>query len=80
MTRLDDFSPIGLLFVGSLMKYPKMAVPWATNLLHFHLTFKNVFCILALFGLAAVLATLKKLGNFFQIIWSPWLQAKKDQS
>jgi hypothetical protein len=44
------------------------------NLSHFHLhkLFKNVFCILALFVLAAVLATLKKIGQFFsKIIWSP---------
>jgi len=44
-----------------------MAVPLATNVLHFHLNklFKNVFCILALFGLAAVLATFQKIGQFF---------------
>ncbi len=40
-----------------------MAVP----LLHFHLNelFKNVFCILAEFSLAAVLATFEKIGRFF---------------
>jgi hypothetical protein len=44
-----------------------MAVPWASNLLHFHLNklFKNVFCILALFGLAAGLATFQNIGRFF---------------
>jgi hypothetical protein len=44
-----------------------MAVPLATNLLHFHLNklFKSVFCILALFGLAAVLATFQKNGRFY---------------
>jgi len=41
-----------------------MAVPWATNLLYFHLNklFKNVFCILELFGLAAVLVSFQKIG------------------
>ena len=44
-----------------------MVVPWAINLLHFHLNklFKNVFCIFELFGLAAVLATFQKIGRFF---------------
>jgi hypothetical protein len=44
-----------------------MAVPLATNLLHFHLNklFKNVFCILAFFVLVAVLATFQKIGQFF---------------
>ncbi len=44
-----------------------MAVPWFTPLLHFHLNkqFKNVFCILALFGLAAVLATFQTIGQLF---------------
>jgi hypothetical protein len=44
-----------------------MAVPWATHLLHFHLNklFRNVFCILALFGLATVLATFQKIGQFY---------------
>jgi hypothetical protein len=51
-----------------------MAIPWAKNLSHFHLNklFKNMVCIMALFGLATVLATLKNLGEFFQIIWSHW--------
>jgi hypothetical protein len=44
-----------------------MAVPWDTNLLHFdsNKLFKNVFCILVLFGLADVLATFQKIGQFF---------------
>ncbi len=44
-----------------------MAAPWATNLLHFdsNRLFKNVFCILVLFGLADVLATFQKIGQFF---------------
>ncbi len=44
-----------------------MVVPWATNLLCFHLNkvFKNVFCILELLGLAAVLAIFQKIGWFF---------------
>jgi hypothetical protein len=48
-----------------------MAIPWATNLLHFHLDelFKNMVCILALLGLATVLATFQKIGQIlFQII------------
>jgi hypothetical protein len=46
-----------------------MAIPWATNLFHFHLNklFKKGFVIWHYF----VLATFQKLGNFFQIIWSP---------
>jgi hypothetical protein len=44
-----------------------MAIPWATNLLHFHL--KKVFkkwLIIWHYFLATYLATLKKLGDFFQ--------------
>jgi hypothetical protein len=37
VTRLGNFSPIRLLFVGSLKNSPKMAISWSTNLLHFHL-------------------------------------------
>ncbi len=83
VTRLGKFSTIRLLFVGSfgifeIKKWPnlKMATPLATSLLHSQLNkmFKNMVCILALFGLATVLATFQKiLGNFFQIIWSPCL-------
>jgi hypothetical protein len=37
--------------------------------------FKNMVCILALLGLATVLATFQKIGQFlFQIIWSPCSQ------
>jgi hypothetical protein len=46
VTRLGNFSPIRLLFVGSLKKYPqKYTILWAANLLHFHLNtlFKNGF-------------------------------------
>jgi hypothetical protein len=41
-----------------------MAIPLATNLSHFHLNelFKNMVCILALLGLATVLATFQKIG------------------
>jgi hypothetical protein len=39
-----------------------MAIPLATNLLHFHLS--KLFS-LGLFGLAAVLATFQKIGQFF---------------
>jgi hypothetical protein len=49
----------------------------ATSLFHFQVNklLKNMVCILALFGLSTVLATFQKiLGDFFQIIWSPWLQ------
>jgi len=45
-----------------------MATPLATSLLHFQLKkmFKNMVCILGLFGLATVLATFQKiLGDFF---------------
>jgi hypothetical protein len=44
-----------------------MAVPRATHLLHFPLNklFKNVFCILSFFGLAAALATFQKIGRLF---------------
>ncbi len=50
---------------------PKMVTPLVTSLLHFHQCklFKNMVCILALFGLFWLL--FKKLGNCFQIIWSP---------
>jgi hypothetical protein len=46
-----------------LIEEPKMAIPWASNLLHFHLNkwFKNRFCNLA-FGLAPFLATFQKIG------------------
>jgi hypothetical protein len=40
-----------------------MVIPWATNLLHFHL-FKMV-SNLALFYLATYLATFQKIGRFF---------------
>jgi hypothetical protein len=41
-----------------------MTIPWATNLLHFHLNklFKKW---LALFCLATVLSTFQKIGRFF---------------
>jgi hypothetical protein len=45
-----------------------MVTPLATSLLHFQLKkmFKNMVCILGLFGLATVLATFQKiLGDFF---------------
>ncbi len=61
-----EFSPIRLLFVSlrffKRRNSPKMATNWATNLLNFHLNklFKNMVCIVALFGLATVLATFPK--------------------
>jgi hypothetical protein len=63
VTKLGDVSPVRLFFVGSLIKYPKNGSTLGFNFfLHFHLhkLFENVFCILA-----AVLADLKKLGDFF---------------
>jgi hypothetical protein len=54
----------------------KLVTPLAASSLHFQLNklFKNMVCILALFGLATVLATFQKIfGNFFLIIWSPCL-------
>jgi hypothetical protein len=47
-----------------------MMTPLATSLLQFQLKkmFKNMVCILGLFGLATVLATFQKiLGDFFSI-------------
>jgi len=47
-----------------------MMAPLATSLLQFQLKkmFKNMVCILGLFGLATVLATFQKiLGDFFPI-------------
>jgi hypothetical protein len=43
---------------------PRMAIPWATNLLQFYLNelFKNMVCILALLGLTTALATFQKIG------------------
>jgi hypothetical protein len=51
-----------------------MTILWATNLLHFHLNkpFKNGFLFgIILFGNFFGNFS-KKLGDFFQIIWSPW--------
>jgi hypothetical protein len=44
-----------------------VAIPWATNLLFFHLNklFTITIGILALVGLATVLATFQKIGQFF---------------
>jgi hypothetical protein len=44
-----------------------MTIPWATNLLYFRLNklFKITIGILALVGLATVLATFQKIGQFF---------------
>jgi len=44
-----------------------MTIPWATNLLHFHLNklFKKGVRNLALFCLATVSATFQKIGRFF---------------
>jgi hypothetical protein len=59
-----------------------MATYWATNLLHFHLNklFKNMVCIVALFGLATVLATFQKIWPIFPpIFWSPWYHTHSTQ-
>ncbi len=74
VTRLGDFSPIRLLFVGSLKNSPKIIIPWATNLLHFQLNklFKKWFLIWHYFAQQLIWLLFKKLGEFFQIIWSPW--------
>jgi hypothetical protein len=77
---LGEFSTIRPLFVGPLgffeiMKWPKNGDTFGYKF-QINNLFKNMVCILALFGLATVLATFHKiLGNFFQnkIIWSPWL-------
>jgi len=53
----------------------KLETPLATSLLHFepNKLYKNKLCILALLSFATVWATFQKvLGDFFQIIWSPW--------
>jgi hypothetical protein len=44
-----------------------MAKPWTTYLLHFHLNkpFKKMVSNLALFCLAAYLATFQNIGQFF---------------
>jgi hypothetical protein len=54
----------------------KMANLWATNTLHFHLNklFKNMVCILVLFGLPTVLATFSKMGDFFHVSGHPGRQ------
>jgi hypothetical protein len=67
VTRLGNFSPIRLLFVGSLKNSPKMAIPWATNLLHFHLNklFKKGFLIWHYFVWQLIWLLFKKLGDFF---------------
>ncbi len=45
-----------------------MAMPWATNLLHFHLNklFKKIVSNLALFCLETYLVTFQKIGQFFE--------------
>ncbi len=42
-----------------------MAIPWAKNLFSPTQLFKKRVCNLALFCLATVLATFKKIGHFF---------------
>jgi hypothetical protein len=71
VTRLGNFLPIRLLSCDFFIKRnsPKMTTPWATNLLHFPANnqFKNMVCILELFGLATIFWLLfQKLGEFFQ--------------
>jgi hypothetical protein len=53
-----------------------MAIPWPTNLLHFHLNklFTKWFLIWHYFVWQLIWLLFKKLGDFFQIIWSTWLQ------
>jgi hypothetical protein len=52
-----------------------MTIPWAINLLDFHLNklFKKGFAIWHYFVWQLFWLLFKKLGDFFQIIWSPWL-------
>jgi hypothetical protein len=49
-----------------------MTIPWTTNLLHFHLNklFKKWFLIWHYFVWQLIWLLFKKLGDFFQIIWS----------
>ncbi len=84
MTRLGNFLTIRLLFEGSLgflseEMTQKMVTPLATSLVHLQRNklFQNMVCILEFFGLATVLATFKKLGDFFRIIWLPCIEASK---
>ncbi len=69
VTRLGDFSPIGLLFVGSLKKQPKMAIPWTTNLLHFHQNklFKKWFLIWHYFVWQLIIGYFSKNWAIFSI-------------
>ncbi len=74
VTRLGDFSPLRLLF-GRLVK--EIAQKWQYLGLQIYYIFTQISSLkivsnLALFCLATYLATFKKLGNFFLIIWSPW--------
>jgi len=59
-----------------------MAIPWATNLLHFHLDklFKKGFVIWHYFVLQLFWLLFKKIVQFFQIIWSPCPQSQDQQS
>ncbi len=67
VTRLGDFSPIRLLFVGSLKEQPKNGNTWDTNLLHFHLKklFKKGFVIRHYFVWQLFWLLFKTLGDFF---------------
>ncbi len=64
VTRLGNFSPVRQ---AHLRNSPKMAIPWATNLLHFHLNkpFKKWYLFWQYCILATLLATFQKIGRFF---------------
>jgi hypothetical protein len=57
------FHQLGYMLLAHLRNSPKMAIPWATNLLHFHLNkpFKKWFLIWHYF----VWLLFNQLGNFF---------------
>jgi hypothetical protein len=65
---LGNFSTIRLLFVGRLIIEiaQKMAIPWATSLLHFHLDklIKKGFVIWNYFVWQLFWLLFKKLGDF----------------
>ncbi len=67
VTRLGDFSPDVLLFIGSLKKLPQNDNIFGYKFITFSpkKSFKNMFCTLALFGEATILATFQKIGQIF---------------
>ncbi len=73
------FHQLGYFFEAHWRNSQKMAAPWASYLLHFHPNklFKNVFVFWHYLAWHLFWLLFKKLGNFFQIIWSPCSVAKK---